>query len=114
MAVLENEKQLGKIVAHKEAMPGLALALLFDPASPKAKAEAEAAGLRVISFDEACALGEARSAARSAARAAARAEARNTGEGAVGAATGAGARGPRLNWLLSPTSAVWIMNRPWR
>ncbi len=64
LAVLENEKQLGKIAAHKAAMPGLGLAILMDPSSPVPKAEAEAAGLRVLGFDEACALGAARLAAR--------------------------------------------------
>jgi long-chain acyl-CoA synthetase len=63
IAILENERQLGKIVAQKAAMPGLAIALLFDPVPPKAKAEAEATGLRVLSFGEVCALGAPRAAA---------------------------------------------------
>ena len=63
IAILENEKQLGKVAANKAAMPGLALALLFEAISPRAKAEAEAAGLRIVTFAEACALGSSRMAA---------------------------------------------------
>lgn len=64
MAIFENEKQLAKVVAHKAAMPGLSTALLFEPVSPKAEAEAEAAGLRVLTFGEVCVLGAKRAAAR--------------------------------------------------
>jgi long-chain acyl-CoA synthetase len=64
MAIFENEKQLAKVVAHKAAMPGLSTALLFEPASPKAEAEAEAAGIRVLTFGQVCVLGAKRAAAR--------------------------------------------------
>jgi long-chain acyl-CoA synthetase len=64
IAVLENEKQLGKIVARKAGMPGLAMALLFEEASPGAMAAAAAAGLRVMTFAEACVLGASRAASR--------------------------------------------------
>ena len=62
IAILENERQLGKVVAHKAEMPGLTMALLLDPISPKAKAEAEAAGLKLTSFGDVCALGAPRAA----------------------------------------------------
>jgi long-chain acyl-CoA synthetase len=62
IAILENERQLAKVVAHKAEMPGLAMALLLDPISPKAEADAEGAGLKLTSFDEVCALGAPRAA----------------------------------------------------
>jgi long-chain acyl-CoA synthetase len=64
LALLENEKQLAKVVARKGAMPLLAAVLLFDPPSVEAKARAEAAGLSVRTFDEVCELGAPRAAAR--------------------------------------------------
>jgi long-chain acyl-CoA synthetase len=64
MSVFENEKQLDKVVAHKKDMGGLDIAIVFDPVSPAAKAEAEAAGLRVLSFGEVNALGAPRAASR--------------------------------------------------
>jgi long-chain acyl-CoA synthetase len=64
MTLLENEKQLAKVVKHKKGIPGLAIAILFDAASPAAAAEAEAAGLKVATFGEVCALGAPRAAAR--------------------------------------------------
>jgi len=60
IAVLENEKQLGKIVAQKAKLPKLSKAILFDPPSEARKKAAEAAGLDVRSFDETIAAGEAR------------------------------------------------------
>jgi long-chain acyl-CoA synthetase len=64
IAILENEKQLAKIAARKAAMARLKTVLLFDPVSPGAKAEAEAAGLSLLTFAEVCALGAPRAAAR--------------------------------------------------
>jgi long-chain acyl-CoA synthetase len=64
LAILENEKQLAKIVAHKAAMPLLATALLFDPPSAEAKARAEASGLTVLTFAKLQAQGAPRAAAR--------------------------------------------------
>jgi long-chain acyl-CoA synthetase len=64
IVILENEKQLAKVVAHKAAMPGLEIALLFDPVSPKAKAEAEKAGLAFVTFGEVCARGAPRASAK--------------------------------------------------
>ena len=64
IAILENEKQLGKVVAHKAEISGLAMALLFEDASPEIAASAKAAGLLVRTFAEVCALGAPRAAAR--------------------------------------------------
>jgi long-chain acyl-CoA synthetase len=64
IAVLENEKQLGKIVSRKAGMAGLAMALLFEEVSPGAKAAAAAAGLNVVTFAETCVLGASRAALR--------------------------------------------------
>jgi long-chain acyl-CoA synthetase len=52
IVILENEKQLAKIVARKAGMPMVASAILFDPPSADAKARAEAAGLSVRTFAE--------------------------------------------------------------
>jgi long-chain acyl-CoA synthetase len=63
MAILENEKQLAKIVSRKGEMPLFKRAVLFDPASAGAVAEAKAAGIEVLSFRDVFAAGQARRAA---------------------------------------------------
>jgi long-chain acyl-CoA synthetase len=63
-AVLENERQLNKVIGHKSEMPELAVAILFDPPSPGAMARAEALRLEVKTFAEVCALGSPRVAAK--------------------------------------------------
>ena len=45
LTVLENEKQLAKIVANKAGLPLLKAAVLLDPVPAEARAAAEAAGL---------------------------------------------------------------------
>ena len=60
LALLENEKQLRKIIARKAEMPLLTTALLFDPPADGAKREAEAAGIAIRSFAEVDALGAKR------------------------------------------------------
>ncbi len=64
LTLLENERQLAKLVARKAELPSLARALLFDPASEPAAAAARAAGIEPLSFAEVMARGEARRAAR--------------------------------------------------
>jgi long-chain acyl-CoA synthetase len=64
LAILENEKQLAKIVANKAGMPILTTVLLFDPPSADAMARARAAGLAVKTFAELCAQGTPRAASR--------------------------------------------------
>jgi long-chain acyl-CoA synthetase len=64
IVILENERQLAKIVARKAGMPKVATALLFDPPSAEAKARAESAGLAVRTFEEARSLGAPRAAAK--------------------------------------------------
>jgi long-chain acyl-CoA synthetase len=64
MAILENERQLAKVVAHKAEMPLLASILMVDPISSAAKSEAAAAGLSVLGFAEACERGAGRAASR--------------------------------------------------
>jgi len=60
ITILENEKQLAKIVAHKAEIPGLKKAVLFDPASPAALDAAKAAGLELYTFAEIFAAGKKR------------------------------------------------------
>ncbi|MBU0929250.1 MAG: AMP-binding protein [Spirochaetes bacterium] len=60
IAVLENEKQLAKIVARKAEMPALKKAVLFDAASEKAVSEAKAVGIETLAFSEVFAAGAAR------------------------------------------------------
>jgi long-chain acyl-CoA synthetase len=63
ITILENEKQLAKIVAHKSEMPGLKKAVLFDAASPEVLKSAQSAGLEVMMFAEVFKAGKARRAA---------------------------------------------------
>ncbi len=60
LALLENEKQLRKIIARKAEMPLLTTALLFDPPADGARREAEAAGIGIRSFAEVDGLGATR------------------------------------------------------
>jgi long-chain acyl-CoA synthetase len=60
IAVLENEKQLGKIVARKASMPLLATVILYDPVGEAARKAAEAAGLSVRGFAEVSEIGALR------------------------------------------------------
>ncbi len=64
LAILENERQLGKILAQRPKMPLLAEAILLDPPGEGKLAAAKAAGLRVRTFDEVAALGAGRLARR--------------------------------------------------
>jgi long-chain acyl-CoA synthetase len=64
MAVLENEKQLSKVLARKSEMPLLETAIVFDPPSDAARARAREAGLAVKSYAEVRGLGSYRAAAR--------------------------------------------------
>ncbi len=52
IAILENEKQLAKVVAHKAEMPGLKKAVMYDAVSPEALKSAQAAGLELRTFAE--------------------------------------------------------------
>jgi long-chain acyl-CoA synthetase len=52
ITLLENEKQLAKVVARKAEMPGLRKAVLFDAASPAALKAAKEAGLETVTFAE--------------------------------------------------------------
>jgi long-chain acyl-CoA synthetase len=60
LAILENEKQLRKILARRAEMPALKRVLLFDPPREEATREAAAAGLQAMGFAEANGKGEAR------------------------------------------------------
>jgi long-chain acyl-CoA synthetase len=64
LALLENDRQLRKIVSQKQGMPGLEAVLLFDEPEAAAKAAAKAAGLAVWTYADARALGAKRAAAR--------------------------------------------------
>ena len=56
IAILENEKQLRKIVARRAEMPLLELGILFDPPGDAMRREAEAVGISLRTFAE---MGEA-------------------------------------------------------
>lgn len=60
LTVLENERQLMKIVANKAAMPELKAAVLYDRPGDEAAAAAKAVGLKLYGYDEVYAQGEAR------------------------------------------------------
>ena len=64
VAVVENERQLAKIVRRKAGMPLLAMAIHFDPVSREAEAKAAEAGLQLRSYSEVAALGARRAEAR--------------------------------------------------
>lgn len=57
LAILENDKQVEKVLSQKDAMPLLATAILFDPPSEGVVAKAEAAGLRLYAFRDIVARG---------------------------------------------------------
>lgn len=63
MTVLENDKQLAKVVARKAEMPALKKAVVIDAVSADTAAAAKAAGVEVRSFAEVFAAGKARRAA---------------------------------------------------
>ena len=60
LAILENEKQLAKVVQRRAGMPLLAAAVLMDPPSRESREKALAAGLSVRTFDEVLAIGKPR------------------------------------------------------
>ncbi len=59
ISILENERQLAKIVEHRAEMPGLRTIILFDPASAEAEAAAKKAGLDIRHFADVFAAGKA-------------------------------------------------------
>jgi long-chain acyl-CoA synthetase len=64
ISILENERQLEKIVLNKAGMPLLKTLILFDAPSAAAKSGAEAAGLVLLTYAEARTKGEPRAAAK--------------------------------------------------
>jgi long-chain acyl-CoA synthetase len=64
IAILENERQLAKLVAHRDEMPGLKTIVLFDPASAAAEGAARKAGLDIHNFADVYAAGKAARAAK--------------------------------------------------
>ncbi|OHD24716.1 MAG: AMP-dependent synthetase [Spirochaetes bacterium GWB1_59_5] len=60
ITILENEKQLAKIIARKTEMPLLKTVVLFDAASAKLTTEANAAGIEIKSFADVFAAGQKR------------------------------------------------------
>lgn len=64
LAVLENERQLMKLVARKSELPRLATAILFDAPSASATEAAGAAGIKVLLFADVFAAGARRRAAK--------------------------------------------------
>jgi long-chain acyl-CoA synthetase len=64
LALLENERQLAKILKRKAGLPLLSSIVLFDPPSAEARSAAEAAGLSLRSYAELLALGAPRLAAK--------------------------------------------------
>ncbi len=63
LAILENEKQLDKILARKSLIPGIHTVILMDPPGENAKKIAEKEKLKVFSFEEVSASGSKRYAA---------------------------------------------------
>jgi long-chain acyl-CoA synthetase len=60
IAVLENERQLSKILRRKGGMPFLSSAILFDPPSPQSEAAARAAGVEPRTYAEVAEAGRRR------------------------------------------------------
>lgn len=60
ITILENEKQLAKIVTRKAEMPGLKKVVMFDAVSPESLKAATAAGLEMHTFAEIFAAGKKR------------------------------------------------------
>ncbi|MBP7096521.1 MAG: AMP-binding protein [Spirochaetia bacterium] len=60
VTVLENEKQLAKVVERKDAIKALKIAVMMDMAGPEAVAKAKAAGLEVKAWQDVLADGKAR------------------------------------------------------
>ncbi|HEY9054958.1 MAG TPA: AMP-binding protein [Rectinemataceae bacterium] len=58
LTILENEKQLDKILEQKVEMPLLESVLLFDPLTEQAKTLAEASGLEVYDYERVLSLGK--------------------------------------------------------
>ena len=59
IAIVENERQLAKIVEHRAEMPGLKTIVIFDPASAAAEGAARKTGLDVRNFADVFAAGKA-------------------------------------------------------
>ncbi len=64
VAIVENDKQLAKLVARKREMPLLSTVVSFDPPSDGAAAAAKDAGLALIDFEAVYERGRARRTAR--------------------------------------------------
>jgi long-chain acyl-CoA synthetase len=64
LTVLENDKQLAKILANKKAMPELKHAIMYDKASDAIAKEAKAAGVSLYDYAEVFAKGQARRASK--------------------------------------------------
>lgn len=60
ITILENDRQLAKIIARKAEMPQLKTAILFDRASEKVAADATAAGIEVKTFADVFTAGQKR------------------------------------------------------
>jgi long-chain acyl-CoA synthetase len=64
VTILENDKQLEKILARRSEMPGLKTAILYDAPSAALASQAETAGIKVLNFADVFALGKKRRAAK--------------------------------------------------
>jgi long-chain acyl-CoA synthetase len=64
VTVLENRKQLDKVLSSKAKIPSLRTVVLFEGLDDEARAKASSAGLTALSFDELMASGEAELARR--------------------------------------------------
>ncbi|MGO8694072.1 MAG: AMP-dependent synthetase/ligase [Rectinemataceae bacterium] len=63
LAILENDKQLRKVLTRREGIPALRSLVLFDPPEPSTLAAAREAGLDLHTYEEIVAKGAARTAA---------------------------------------------------
>ncbi|MFH2115912.1 MAG: AMP-binding protein, partial [Spirochaetota bacterium] len=64
VTILENDKQLEKILARRAEMPGLNTAILYDAPTAALATQAEAAGIKILKFTDVFALGKTRRAAK--------------------------------------------------
>ncbi|MBN2875788.1 MAG: AMP-binding protein, partial [Spirochaetales bacterium] len=64
IAIVENDRQLAKLVAHSAELPALKKVVLFDPPSADAAKAAKAAGFAISNFEDAYKAGLARRAAK--------------------------------------------------
>ncbi len=64
LAILENDRQLRKILDNRAGIPSLSTIIMFDPASTKIVAEARDSGLEILDYQDVVERGKIRKAAK--------------------------------------------------